>query len=222
MTDYLILRNAVTSRLMHDGIATDDWTVITLLAEAKIAREIRTVAQEKSTDLSVDGRSVTLPTDFLEVRALYRDNTYSREIDYLTPEALRRSPEWVNSVSNIGNNPVYYSLEGDNSSDTDDEIIMVFAPAGNPTTPTTVPLLYYSRFAALSDDADTNWLLRNHFDIYFYSMLEAAADHLEEEELATKYAGKFLGAKESLSRHENRKRFRGNNKHISNFPRTVV
>lgn len=219
MTTLATLQASVDAWLIRDDVAVTgtDWPVILLLAEAQIAREVRCGVQEKQTTLNFTGRSAVLPSNFLEVRNPFIDDA-TRRMDYMTPEAIRRSDAWQNG--RVGS---FYTIEGEASgTPPDDRMQVTIAGPASVASPLSMTVNYYARFDPLVDGGDTNWLLTNHFDVYLYATLRAAAEYIQEDVLEDRFSAKFIGAVESLNIHENRKRFGAMPKHASNSPRTVV
>lgn len=218
MTDLVTLKSSVDSWLIRDDVSVgSDFPTILLLAEAKIARDIRCGVQEKTATLNFTGRSADLPADYLEPRNPFVDDS-DRRIDYMTPEALRRSSAWTN-----GRVGAFYTIEGGGGTPgTDDRMQVTIAGPASATSPLSMDVNYYARFAGLVSDADTNWLLTNHFDVYLYATLRAAAEYIQEDMLEDRYAAKLAEVVEELTRHENRKRYGAMPKHASNSPRSIV
>lgn len=219
MTTLATLKTSVDSWLIRDDIAaaTADFAVILLLAEAQIAREVRCGVQEQTVTLNFTGQSADLPANYLEPRNPFIDDS-TRRIDYMTPEAIRRSSAWQN-----GRVGAFYTIEGGGGTPgTDDRMQVTIAGPASVTSPLDLDVNYYARFDPLTQDTDTNWLLTNHFDVYLYATLRAAAEYIQEDMLEDRYAGKLAGALESLTRHENRKRYGAMPKHASNSPRSIV
>ena len=79
-----------------------------------------------------------------------------------------------------------------------------------------------SRFPALVNPTDTNWLLTNHYDIYLYAALRAASEYIQEDTLEDRYQAKYDRAIEQQNRHENRKRYGAMPKQAYGNPRGVV
>lgn len=219
MTTLATLQASVDAWLIRDDVAVTgtDWPVILLLAEAQIAREVRCGVQEQTTTLNFTGRSADLPANYLEVRNPFIDDT-TRQIDYMTPKAIRQSSAWQN-----GRVGAFYTIEGGGGTPgTDDRMQVTIAGPASVASPLSMDVNYYARFDPLVNGGDTNWLLTNHFDVYLYATLRAAAEYIQEDVLEDRFSAKFIGAVESLNIHENRKRFGAMPKHASNSPRTVV
>lgn len=104
-----------------------------------------------------------LPSDFLEMRAVYdSDNVL---VDFV-------NPEWV--VIARDNSPKAYALIGD-------EIHLV------PAAAETLTLIYYQKIPALTSSNTTNWLLSAHPDLYLYAGLLAYALWRDEDDDVQKW-----------------------------------
>lgn len=212
------LQTAVDSWLMRDDVALGtDWGQVLAIAESNIANDVRSVAQEVTTSLVFTGRSADLPADFLEIRDVY---VSGNKIEFMTPQALRESPLWVS-----GRSGAFYTLEGggkDVSEVGDDRVALVIAAAATPASPLTVEVKYFRRFPALTLATDTNWLLKNHFDVYLYAALRVGCEYIGEETLEDRYAVKYAKAVSKIARNENRKRYGAVPKRPYSNPRGIV
>lgn len=219
MSTLGILKSSVDAWLIRDDVAVtgSDFPQILLLAESDIARDVRCVVQEKTVTLNFTGRSADLPADFLCERNPFIDDNV-RKIAYMTPKAIREAGPWQN-----GRSGAFYTLEGGGGTPgTDDRVQMIIAAAASVADPLAIDVNYYARFPALTSDPDTNWLLTNHFDVYLYATLRAAAEYIQEDVLEDRYMGKYERAVAKLSTHENRKRFSAIPKQPYNSPRAIV
>lgn len=219
MTTLAQLKSSVDAWLIRDDVAVSgsDFGTILLIAEAQIAREVRCGVQEKTATLNFTGRSADLPADYLEPRNPFVDDS-TRRLDYMTPEAIRRSASWEN-----GRAGGFYTIEGGGGTPgTDDRMQVTIAGPASVASPLSMDVNYYARFAALTSDPDTNWLLTNHFDVYLYATLRAAAEYIQEDVMEDRYERKFIGVVEAMNKHENRKRYGAMPKHASNSPRSIV
>ena len=218
MTTLIRLKTAVDRWLIRDDVAVsgDDFPEILLLAESDIARDVHCVVQELSTTLNFTGRSADLPSNFRSLRNVFIDDT-ARKTEYMTPEAIRESGAWSS-----GRAGAFYTLEGGSQTAGDERVQMTLANAPTVSAPLNVEVLYNARFDALSGDADTNWLLANHFDVYLYATLRAAAEYIQEDVLEDRYAAKYDRAVDKTNLSENRKRFGVQPKQSYGSPRTRV
>lgn len=216
MSTKLVLAQSVDAWLARDDVAVTgaEFSEILLIAEATISRRIRVAIQQTSTTLAFTSRSAALPANFIEHRNAYIDSTTDRRMTYKTPDEFRNQVGY-----NDGRIGMTYTIEGD--SDTELMNMLIAGPA-SATSPLSVELLYWKRFAALSANGDTNWLLANHFDAYLYATLRAAAEYIQEDVLEDRYQIKFDRVCEELRTQELRKQYGAVPKVSSGSPRPVV
>lgn len=228
MSTYGQLKTDVDNWLARDDVAVSgsSFPSITLLAEAEIARDIRTVTQEQRTALVTGAtRFLNLPSDLLELRQIFIDTQNGRRaLEYRTPEVIRTENAWVNNSASVNDGAIgFYSIEGDDVANAPASVQrLVLSPPPDAASPQSIEILYFSRWPALTADPDTNWLMQNHYDIYLWQLLKQAAAFIQEIELATKYGGAYDTARFALSQHENRRRFRGSAKVAYGNPRMVI
>ncbi|MCA9553019.1 MAG: hypothetical protein KC933_23485 [Myxococcales bacterium] len=190
MTTRLELLDA-TQRWLHRSNDTDlvaDLSRFLRNVEARFAREVRHSSQETVTQLTIIGRSGALPTDCLHVRSLSLSSGDARQLDQVTAEVLREGPWW-----NDGGAPRMFSISGRS---------IYLAPVADATTGTVFDLVYYARFPALVNDADTNYLLTNHFDLYLFAMLVEAAQYVQDREMRLEFEGQFQDARRTLEEQD--------------------
>lgn len=189
--------------------------ILLSVAQATIDRRVRLRAQEASLDITATARATPLPDDFISMRAVVLNTTLARSLDYLTPERIRESPIWFNQGFRDAGDDIgasAYTIEGND---------LILAP--EPTTEgVPITIVYYRRFASLVDASDTNELLTNNFDVYLYAYLHAAADYLQEPELAADYERRFEKAVAEITRHERWGRFTGSALISTGNPRRTV
>ncbi len=158
ITNYGELKTAVANWLSRSDLTARIPEFI-CLAEDRIAldRRIRIRAMETTTDLAISSQSTPLPANYLGARRLYLEGNEPR-LEFLPPEDF-----WIRQLSIETGTPKFFTAEGDN---------LLVGPA--PGSPVTGKLLYWKRFARLTLDTDTNWLLSNAAGIYLYgTLLEA-------------------------------------------------
>lgn len=199
MTSRSELAAAATRWLRRQGDTDFDADVDVLIRnmEARLARVVRHTSMEIVTTLALAGRSATLPTDCLELRSLSLQGD-TRKLDLVTMEVLHEHDAW-NSTGGI---PRMFAIS-------DREVY--FAPSGTHT----LDLVYWARPAALVDDADTNYLLTNHFDLYLYALLAEAAIFLQDERAQVGYEARFSDALRTLLRSD------GDYRHSGSVPRRI-
>ena len=190
MTTRLELLNAV-QRWLHRSNDVDlvtDQSLLLRNVEARFAREVKHSSQETTTQITITGRSGALPTDCLFVRSLSLTSGDWRQLDQVTAEVLREGPWWNN-----GGSPRMFNISGRS---------IYLAPAADATTGTVFDLVYYARFPALVNDADTNYLLTNHFDLYLYAALAEAAQYVQDREMRLEFESQFQDIRRNLEEQD--------------------
>jgi len=141
------------------------------LAEANFNRVIRQpdmVAKDDSFSLS--SRYTTLPTNTLEIIRIVVDLTPVIVLEYLTPEEISER----RIVMSATGKPYYFTMIGGSTNQL--EVLP------SPDSTYTSSIVYYTRIAALSDSATSNWLLAAHPDIYLFGTLVEAEPYLKNDE----------------------------------------
>lgn len=169
--NYGTLKTQILEDAHRTGLTTkvDDFV---RQAEGVIFRRLRCAEMITRVDLTDSDRVTadegfyTLPSDYLEERALYLNGSTNYALESVSLAELRL-------VS--GSAPVrHYTVISDG------EIEF----RGVPSTTDTIELIYFARPAALSDDADTNDILTRHEAIYIHSSLAALYNYTQDLELA--------------------------------------
>ena len=141
------------------------------LSEANFNRVIRQPDMvTKNDSFSLTSRYNTLPSDTLEIVRIVLDLTPVIVLEYLTPEEIS---ERRVSMSATGK-PYYFTVIGGSSN----QLEVVPSPDSTYTS----SIVYYTRIAALSDSATSNWLLAAHPDIYLFGTLVEAEPYLKNDE----------------------------------------
>ena len=141
------------------------------LSEANFNRVIRSPDMvPKDDSFSLTSRYNTLPSDTLEIVRIVLDLTPVIVLEYLTPEEIS---ERRVSMSATGK-PYYFTVIGGSTN----QLEVVPSPDSTYTS----SIVYYTRIAALSDSATSNWLLAAHPDIYLFGTLVEAEPYLKNDE----------------------------------------
>jgi hypothetical protein len=165
MATYSTLLNDINSFLNRQDMTNVGPTLIRLV-EADLNRRLRDPRMEQRVQFVLDGRFEDLPSDFVEVRTLTADGYLVQPVgDALNDTARFRRPFY--------GRPTHFCIAGTQ---------IDLWP--EPTTSATYDgeLLYYARLPALTNNAPTNWLLTDHYDLYLYGALLHAAPFLVEDE----------------------------------------
>lgn len=162
-------------------------------AEGVIYRQLRAAELITRVDITDADRVTasegffTLPTDFLEVRAMFiQASTGDIQLEPVSLAELRRfsSSAPVRQFSIISTTEVEFR--------------------GVPSASDVIELIYYARPTPFSDDADTNDILTNHESIYLDASLAALYAYTQDVELAEAHAGAASQAIEALNEQSGR------------------
>ena len=126
---------------------------------------IRTRNQSIRASQVINSEFEDMPTDFLSMRDIQIESDPAQPLTYLTPNELT-----FKFPSSTTGKPQFYSIHGDE---------FQFKPV--PSTDYTLSYTYFQKYAALSGDTDTNWLLTNHPMTYVYASLIAASAYTEND-----------------------------------------
>ena len=167
LSTYGEIKTAVASWLVR----TDLTTVIpdfVALAEADIRRDVRVQNMEQIATGTLTSETLAFPTRYLETRSLYVGTSL---YEYVTPA---RYQDLANSQAKV------FTIIGEN--------IYVLTGTG------AYELIYWQAYAAFSADADTNWLLTNHPDIYLAGACKHASSYLMDQTNEARFAGRYEAA----------------------------
>ncbi len=194
ITTFAELKTAIANWLERDDL-TNRIPEFVSLAEDRIGLEtdIRIRAMETSSDLTVDAQTVALPTRYLESRRIYLDGTPRRRLDFLTPENF-----WIRNLSTQTSQPQFFTVEGED---------LVFGPA--PDSTYTGKHLFYQKFASLSADTDTNWILTNARGLLLYGSLLEAEPFIKNDPRLTLWASLYDDLVEKVKKSDKRDRYSG-------------
>jgi len=165
------------------------------LAEANFNRDLRHRDMETTTTLNtVAGTStLSLPSDYLETRALVNQTTPKVVLEYMTVVQL----DTAHAIA-VSGQPYNYTIVGNN-----------FRLGPTPDAIYNLELTYYQRIPALSDANTTNWLLTNHPDAYLFGALVEAEPYLKNDERLPVWGSKLQRSIEGLKAEASRSAFNG-------------
>lgn len=183
LADYDGLKASIASTLNKTNLTASIPDFITL-AEAAMRREITSVGRIDSfDDIEVTTDGWPLPVSADAVASV----TYGgRDLGYVSPDRFYEVQSEL---------PVYYTVDGRT---------LRVAAAG------TVNIRLRSTFPALSASIASNWLLREHPDVYLYGALMQAAPFLRDDERIPVWGRFFAGAIDSINQREKRRQMGGN------------
>ena len=165
------------------------------LAEANFNRVVRQPDMvTKNDSFSIAGRYTTLPTDTLEIVRIVVDLTPVIVLEYMTPEEISER----RIVMTATGKPYYFTTIGGSTNQL--EVLP------SPDSTYTSSIVYYTRIAALTDSATTNWLLDSHPDIYLFGTLVEAEPYLKNDERMPMWTARLDKALNALGLQGQRER----------------
>lgn len=186
LTNYADLKSSIAAWLARSSLTSTIPDFITMAETTFNYGEVepefpplRTRFQETVTDLTVTSGSVAVPSDFLDVIKVKAATSPTRNLAYATPEWLDESyPSGQDSTA-----PNFYTIIGSDIK-----------------CPTDFELTYYAKVPALSDSADTNWLMTRSPNAYLYTSLMHAYTYQQAYTKAANFRRLALSAVRGLER----------------------
>lgn len=186
LSTYLGLKDAVESWSHRNDVASrlDDFIDI---AESEMLKWLRVRDMETRSTATTNGRYLSLPTGFLEMRRLKMiSGSQYYEVQQTTPEGM-----YITADSGIPKLFVVSSqLEFDRT----------------PDSTYTVEMQYYAKPTALSSTSTSNAILTRFPSIYLFGCLWALYQWTLQEDKAEYYYGKFYAAIQSANREDKKGR----------------
>ena len=189
---YAELKTAVANFIDRTDLASRVPEFIAM-SEAAIGRDVRIRQMEKRATTDISTEYVDMPTDFIMARNIQLNTSSQERLKYLTPEQM----DMYRSSQTTGK-PRNYTIIGTE---------FQFKPV--PDGAYEVEIAYLARFAALSGDNDTNWLLTNQPGIYLYGALVQASPYLKDDERTKLWASLYNAEVESINKQDNEARYSG-------------
>lgn len=183
--DYLGLRQSVAKWLNRTDL-TDQISDFVRLAEHEHRRDVRVQAMEEVATGTLINGVLSYPIGFLEARHLAIEG---KQYHYIGLQSLR-------NLQRVG------------------VVRRVFTHVGQ-TIETSgggsgqYVLDYYAAIPNLTEDADSNWLLQNAYDVYLWKACEKACIWLRDADGAMAYRQLYTDALARLNQQEYDKRYSG-------------
>ena len=193
LANYGDLKSTVADWLNRTDLTAVIPTFV-LLTEAKIRRVLRgAVARATVTASSYE---TALPSDFQEAVSLYHaGTTYRHAIELLSPDRLSEK-RGILTESGV---PRYGAILNRS---------LLLVPA--PSEAFSLSLDYYADLEALSADADTNWVLTDHPDVYLFGALAEAEPYLKNDERMGVWKPMFTAGLDEISLKYDRQHYGAN------------
>lgn len=163
ITNYASLQTTISSYLARTDL-TSQIPDFVRLAEVRLRRDLRIRQMLKSATTTTTGgdATVSLPTDFLQLRSLFVDGRPVQPVEYLSPAIFYSNARVMESGL-----PIFYTILASE---------FKFAPI--PDTNYTLQILYYASPEFLGDTNPSNDFLATCPDLLLYGSLIEAEPYL--------------------------------------------
>lgn len=194
LSTYSDLKTSIANYLGRSDLTSQIPDFITL-AEVRLSRELRIRQMlSNSTIATVGGtNTVSLPSDFLDLRDIYVDGNPRQPISYMTPAAFSRDAQ-----PEFSGKPVYYTINATQ-----------FVLAPNPDTNYNIKVLYYAKPTVLSDSNTSNAFLANAPDALLYASLLEAEPYLMNDQRILVWSNLYSNALQALNTADEKSEFSG-------------
>lgn len=159
-------------------------------AEAVFNRELRTPKMETEYQFTTDTEETELPTDFLQMRTAYEENSPDNPLNAMSPAGLR------SYYQGRTGSPEAFAVENRR---------FVMAPIGSAT----FTILYYARIPSLTTDNPSNWLLEEHPDVYLHQVLAIIFNKIGDRDRAMDNQQIAAGIIEAINKSGKKNRWSG-------------
>lgn len=175
-TSYSDLKTSVANYLGRSDLTSIIPDFISF-AELRLSRDLRTRQMLKSAYASTTAAdpTVSLPSDFSQIRDLYLQGNPRMPLTYMSPSSFTR-----NARADDSGKPVFYTILAS-------EILL--API--PDTAYTMEILYYIKPPVLSSTNASNVFLANYPDALLYASLMEAEPYLINDARAATWANLY-------------------------------
>ena len=189
LATYSDLKTTIANYLARSDLTSQIPDFITL-AENRLRRELRIRQMLKVVTASTTGNDATLslPSDFLELRDLHIDSNPDQALEYYNPNIFFR-----NAMTKVLGVPKKYTILASE---------LQFAPI--PDGVYTMEMLYYAAPVYLSDSNPSNAFLANCPDALIYASLGEAEPYLMNDERLATWAALYQRAIDSLTAADDR------------------
>lgn len=191
---YSDLKTAVADYLARSDLTSKIPDFITF-AENRLRRELRIRQMLKlvNAQTTANDATLSLPSDFLEIRDLHLNTTPNRVLEYLSPNIFYR-----NADATTTGVPTKYTL-----------LASDFQFAKIPDDAYNVRMLYYAAPTYLSDSNTSNVFLANCADALLYASLGEAEPYIMNDERLNTWAALYQRAIDSINTADDRGEYAG-------------
>lgn len=200
VTNYGELKSTIADFLNRSDLTSVIPTFIDF-AEAEFNRNLRVRQMVLRAEAQIDARFSAVPADFIEAKDLVIVTTNPvTPLEFITQQEMAQER---NTTYTAASTPKYFSVVGSQ---------FEFVPT--PDQQYSLEMSYFAKIDALSDDADTNWLLTDYPDIYLYTSLMHSAPYLKDDERIGVWSQLAAKAREELIARDASSSFNGSTPRI--------
>jgi hypothetical protein len=194
ISTYSDLKTAVADYLARTDLTSKIPDFITF-AENRLRRDLRIRQMLKlvNATMTANDSTLSLPSDFLEMRDIHLNTTPNSALEYLSPNIFYRNAD----ATNTGVPKRYTLLASD----------FQFAPI--PDSAYNVRMLYYAAPAYLSDSNTSNVFLANCADALLYASLGEAEPYIMNDERLNTWAALYQRAIDTINASDDRGEYAG-------------
>jgi hypothetical protein len=194
ISTYSDLKTAVADYLARSDLTSKIPDFITF-AENRLRRDLRIRQMLKLVNaaMTANDSTLSLPSDFLEMRDIHLNTTPNSALEYLSPNIFYRNAD----ATNTGIPKRYTLLASD----------FQFAPI--PDSAYNVRMLYYAAPAYLSDSNTSNVFLANCADALLYASLGEAEPYIMNDERLNTWAALYQRAIDTINASDDRGEYAG-------------
>jgi hypothetical protein len=194
ISTYSDLKTAVADYLARTDLTSKIPDFITF-AENRLRRDLRIRQMLKLVNaaMTANDSTLSLPSDFLEMRDIHLNTTPNSALEYLSPNIFYRNAD----ATNTGIPKRYTLLASD----------FQFAPI--PDSAYNVRMLYYAAPAYLSDSNTSNVFLANCADALLYASLGEAEPYIMNDERLNTWAALYQRAIDTINASDDRGEYAG-------------
>ena len=205
ITTYDELVAAIPKWAERKDISSDQIKEFISMAEADTSHMLRVPAMEFNTLLPVSNKSIIIPPDMLELRALTWQGQFQTRLQYLPWDEFVAADANQNTT-----NVMYYSRQGN-----------IWFLTGDPGDGATILCNYFGYIDALSTSNQQNWLIGMSPMVYLFGGLKYLYEFTMEQERAAYWGAKFIGEINKLQAIADNAEYRGSAIAIRQYPTGV-
>lgn len=197
MATYLDLRTDIADEMAAGDIGAAIPRFVRQ-ATQRINRDVRVADMQRRARAPGNGtRYLRCPDGFLEARRVWNVTDLSNERRQSTKIEQMAPHELVHTVAG-GRLPAYFAMHRTDPPEIEFDVSLA--------DDREVEMVYTRAYAEFSSDGDTNWLLDNHYDIYFQAALYEAEKYVRNPDQAAVRAMDYQRALSELQSAERRQR----------------